>query len=105
MNISHKSSKKSQYYSLWRDQQLAAGFEWNGARFQIDGESQRFIAAKALGLVKRELRGNNRDTITWRTQDNQFYTFEPDEFLDFAEAVEAYVENVLVQVWAGKDAL
>lgn len=103
MIISHKSPHKNTRVNVVRDQQIADGFAWNESVFQIDADSQRLIAGRALKLVKRQLLGEPIEPFQWRTADDQFYTFTVEEFLDFADAVDAHIETIMVESWAAKD--
>lgn len=82
---------------------IKEGFVWNGSRFQVDSESQRLIASKALSVIKAQLSETVYGTIKWRTFDNLFHEFSPEEFLLFATAVEQHIENILYTSWNAID--
>lgn len=86
-----------------RELAIFEGFVWEGSLFQIDSNSQIFIASKALSIVKLRLENTPVDTITWRTYDNRFYTFTADEFLRFSSAVESHIESILQTSWEAID--
>lgn len=78
-------------------------FTFNGHEFQVDTESVNIIGNRALKLVKRKLLDEVVEPFQWRLKDNTFYTFDPEEFLTFAEAVDVYVESVMKEKWDKKD--
>lgn len=86
-----------------RHLRILEGFVWEGKTFQIDPESQTFIAGKALSVLKNKVAGTPLNTITWRTYDNEFYNFTSEEFLEFSSAVESHIENILQNSWYSID--
>jgi hypothetical protein len=102
MIISHKSPDKKQRFNAVRDARLKAGLEWNGHRFQTDERSQQLIASRALKIVKCRLLDEPVDGPVWITADNSEYTFGVEEFLDFAEAVDAHVEALIMETHLAK---
>ena len=102
MIISHNSPLKKMRYDGARDARLKAGFEWNGHRFQTDERSQQLIASRALKIVKRRLLDEPVDGPVWITADNTEYAFGVEEFLDFAEAVDAHVEALIMETHLAK---
>lgn len=88
---------------VYRAITIADGFIWKGNTFQIDSSSQTFIAAKALSIIKARLTDTIINPIVWRTMDNDFYEFTPDEFLEFSSGVEAHIESILKTSWDATD--
>lgn len=78
-------------------------FTFNGHEFQVDTESVNIIGNRALKIVKRKLLDEDIEPFHWRLKDNTFYTFDADEFLTFAEAVDVYVETVKKERWKKND--
>jgi len=102
MIISHNSPLKKLRHNGARDARLKAGIEWNGHRFQTDERSQQLIASRALKIVKRRLLDEPVDGPVWITADNTEYAFGVEEFLDFAEAVDAHVEALIKETHLAK---
>lgn len=99
MIISHKSPDKSRRVNEVRAATLAAGFTWGGNTFDIDDKSQALITGRALKLL---LNPPHPD-IVWRSKDNQNIAFTRDQFLAFAQAVDAHVDQIFRSSWAQKD--
>ena len=78
-------------------------YNFKGHDFQVDEKSIGYIGNRALKIVKRKLLEEEIEPILWRLKDNTFYTFDADEFLTFAEAVDVYVESVMKEKWDEKD--
>lgn len=100
MKIQHKSPDKGRRVNQVRRQTLAAGFAWQGNTFDIDPNSLGLIAGRALRLTLDP----NLAEVVWRSQANQNITFTRDDFLAFAQAVDAHVESIYQQSWEQKDA-
>ena len=47
----------------------------------------------------KHLNNEQVENKVWRTTDNLFVIFTPNEFLDFAELADNYVEQVYSQSW------
>jgi hypothetical protein len=103
MIISHESPTKNKRYNAQRDSQIQSGFTWAGSTFQIDPSSILVIAGRAVKIIKRQLLEEAVPDFYWRTLDDQFYVFTATEFLEFADAVDAHVESIYAESWAGKD--
>jgi hypothetical protein len=101
--ISHDSPTKNRRYNDLRTERIAAGFTWNGATFQINPNSILVITGRATRIINRQLQELGNPDFNWRTQDDQFYLFTAEEFLEFADAVDNHVESIYVESWAGKD--
>lgn len=101
MIIKHDSPTKKQRLKERRAQQLEAGFYYQGDTFQIDDRSRAAIAGRALRLML----GPAIATVEWRTQDNRMVLFSSDEFLAFAQAVDAHIESLYQASWSQKDAI
>ncbi|MCP3921897.1 MAG: DUF4376 domain-containing protein [Desulfobacterales bacterium] len=74
-------------------------FVYNDNTWQIDSESQNKITARAsralLTSINPEKFVWSNGLNSWRTIDNQDITFStPEEFLDFADSVSSYCENL-----------
>jgi len=76
-----------------RDEAIKAGLDYNGHNFQIDPDSQRLIASKALRL---QLEPDNTNPVYWRSRANEMVEFTPAEFIEFAKAVSDRVEEIMM---------
>jgi hypothetical protein len=93
--------QKSNVVHKKRDEQLRQFFYLpKEAVFQCDPTSMTLIAGRALKLTRWQLEGQPPTNQWWRTSDNNAVQFTCEEFLAFAEAADAYVEQVYVQSWA-----
>lgn len=99
MIINHKSTNKGTRINKHREQQLEAGFQWRGDRFDLGDRSLALIYGRALRLTL----DNTIASVTWRSKDNQMVDFLREDFLVFALAVDAYVETINQQSWEAKD--
>lgn len=102
MIIKHSSPNKSERINKARDALLEKGVIWEGRRFETDSRSQQLIASRALKIVKRRLLEEDIEPVTWITADNDEYIFQVDEFLEFAEAVDAHVEALIMEAHVAK---
>lgn len=100
MIISHKSPDKSRRVNEARQQDIAAGFTWQGNIFDIDPDSLTLIAGRALRLTLDP----SINELVWRSKDNHNVTFTRDEFLAFAQAADSHVEQIFKDSWSQKDA-
>ncbi|WP_169719907.1 DUF4376 domain-containing protein [Marinobacterium litorale] len=105
MLITHKSKNKNSRYNEWRDHEIEKGINWGGSVFQIDEKSRSLIGDRALKVVKRKLLNEPMSSFVWRTKMDTYYTFSPEEFLEFAEAVDSHFESIMIESWNGKDSL
>ncbi len=100
MKLRINVTNKAERFKEAREHKFNEPFEWNTKLFQANFESQFHIAAKALTILKAQLNGGPMPNLVWRTVDNTFYQFSSaDEFLDFATAVDTYVEQLLFESW------
>lgn len=99
MRIHHRALDRRAKAHELRDQKLAMGFVWRGARFQADSQSRAAIGARALRAQR------SGEPVEWRTAENEQYPFTAEEFLAFADAVDAFVEQVMIETWALKSGL
>lgn len=93
MRIHHRALDRRAKAHELRDQKLATGFVWRGARFQADSQSRAAISARALRAQR------SGEPVEWRTVENEAYPFSGEEFLAFADAVDAYAEEVMKRTW------
>jgi len=82
-----------------RKDNLAQGFTWNNHVFQTRPEDLQLITGRVLKLLVQNALGVAEEDISWRTLDNQFYVFTPEEFLDFSLKLTEFVESVYVRSW------
>ena len=73
------------------------------ATFQCDPTSMTLIAGRALKLTRWQLEGIEIPCQEWRSTNNSVIQFTGEEFLTFAEAADAYVEQVFRESWAQID--
>lgn len=93
MLIRHAAVDRRARANELRDAAFAEGFVWKGAVFQIDVASRNAIAARALKVFR------NPEAVVWRTTANEGYPFSAEDFLAFADGVDAYVEAVMQKCW------
>ena len=98
MLLKHKSPRRIEYIKEQRNGALN-NFEHMNSTFQCDPVSMILIAGRALKITRQQLNNEPIKNQVWRTADNLFVTFTPNEFLEFAEAADAYVEQVYSQSW------
>ena len=98
MLLKHESPRRIPFIKEKRDRELRE-FEYNGSTFQVDPTSLTLISGRALKITRCQLNNERIGNQVWRTSDNQFVTFTPDDFLEFAEAVDEYVEQVYAESW------
>ena len=94
MRIHHRALDRRAKAHELRDQKLATGFTWRGARFQADNQSRAAISARAMRVQR-----TGETVVEWRTVENEAYPFSGEEFLAFADAVDAYAEEVMKRTW------
>lgn len=98
MIIQHKAKQPRLDALAERDRAIKAGFEWEGETFQIDPGSQVLISGR-VGKINT-LGVENVPDFMWRTWDNTSHSFTASEFLEFAVAVDEYVESLYMKSWA-----
>lgn len=96
-----------------REGKIAAGMMWQGNRFQtgptdrvnVAGRAAKLNALLALGKVQLDATeytdadGQLR-SLVWRTEDNQNQGFSVQGFLEFAVAMDEFVEQQYIDSWA-----
>ena len=105
--ISNNNNRKA-----WRDQKIQAGFTWNGNTFQSTEADQALIAGRAtklttlLTLGRVQLTDNSyadengaTRALVWRTAGNVNVQFTVQEFLDFAIAMDEFIEDMYQAAW------
>ncbi len=106
MLLKHKSPRRIPWI---KEQKILALFNYYYApkqkTFQCDPTSMTLIAGRALKLTRWQLQGIEIPLQEWRTTDNVMVQFTPEEFLAFAEAADAYVEQVYRDSWAEMDSI
>ena len=98
MLLKHNSPRRIPYIKEQRNTALN-NFEYMGNTFQCDPTSLTLISGRALKITRQQLNNEPVENQVWRTTDNLFVTFTPNEFLEFAEKADAYVEQVYSQSW------
>ena len=100
MLLKHKSPRRIPLVKEQRANDLL-NFHYvpKNATFQCDPTSMTLIAGRALKITRCQLNNELVENQVWRTTDNLFVTFTPNEFLNFAEAADEYVEQVYNQSW------
>jgi hypothetical protein len=61
------------------------------------------IAGRALKLTRCQLQGKEIPTQWWRSTDNVMVAFTAEQFLEFAEEADSYVEQVFAESWQKLD--
>lgn len=105
--ISSNNNRKA-----WRDQKIQAGFTWNGNTFQSTAADQALIAGRATKLTTLLTLGRvqltdssyideSGDTrpLVWRSLDNINVSFTVQDFLDFAIAMDEFIEDMYQAAW------
>lgn len=100
MRIHHRTLDRRAKAHELRDEKLATGFTWRGARFQVDAGSRLAIAARAMRVQR-----TGETVVEWRTVENEAYPFSGEDFLAFADAADEFAERVMVETWALKSGL
>lgn len=98
MRIHHKTPYRTERVRAARDKELRQGIEWAGHVFQIDPDSQRLISGRVAAIHAKGV--ENCSAFAWRTISNTDYEFQPQEFLDFAVAVDARVDEIYRTSWS-----
>lgn len=96
MLIRHRVSDRRTQANTVRDAEIAAGFQWGGSVFQVDPGSRSAISARALRVSR------TGEGVAWRTADNADHLFSAEEFLEFADGVDAFIEFVMQKCWQVK---
>lgn len=102
MIINHNSPLTSERCNQIRDSKLAEGFNWGGFIFQIDPKSLSLISGRTLRIITARIQNELVNDVQWMTKDNSIYTFTPDEFVSFAEAVDDHVDGIYKESWIMK---
>lgn len=97
MRIHHRAVDRRTRAHELRDEKLASGFSWRGARFQVDAGSRLAIAARAMRVQR-----TGEAVVEWRTVENEAYPFSGEDFLAFADAADGFAEQVMKESWALK---
>ncbi len=105
MIISHKSPTAGARINAERDEQIGGGFEWGGYVFDTDAKSLTLINGRVSKITAIMAMNDTPADFVWRTSDNQDYVFTPTEFLQFAVALDDWIEGEYVDSWTKKSAL
>lgn len=86
---------------------IAAGFFWaaKGATFDTDPNSLALITGRVAKIQAKAALGEAMPDFIWRSSDNTDHLFTPTEFLQFAIAMDEWVESKYIESWQKKATL
>ena len=112
MLISHNSPDKSARLKQERDLAISEGFIWKGVVFQTRSEDLALISGRVAKLnalvtlneaslddTKVTSLDGNEIPLTWRSENNTDVVFSVREYLEFAIAVDEFVESKYRDSW------
>ncbi len=105
--INHKSPTAGRRINEERAKAINAEFFWlsKSATFQTDVNSLALITGRVAKIQAKSVLGEAMPDFTWRAADDIDHLFKPTEFLQFAVAVDDWVEAQYTDSWAKKAAL
>lgn len=112
MVINHVSAVASRLKKRKRAEQIEAGFTWRDKKYQTRDSDQKLIAGRAatfnslivLGRAAlddtqyTDANGDIQD-VSWRAEDDTKMLFTIREYLEFAMAVDAFVDSKFKASW------
>lgn len=84
---------KNLWLALLGNKQLngpKAVFRWKGQSFAADSRDCARIRTKTIEVERDREREQILDYVPWRMLEGKLYQFEPQEFLDFAAAIDKW---------------
>ena len=108
MTLAENQRAKLAAASNYQAGQIAAGFTYGGALFQIDSDSQTQMAAMgimALGSITDPANSPWPDGFYWVAADNSHVPMDAATMYAFGRAVAGYVSACVLRLRAIKDAI
>lgn len=109
MIISHSSPSAPARIESERDAAITAGFEWpenSSVFYQTDPTSVGLVTGRVGKILAyKEVNGVDYPDFVWRDTTNTNNNFTAAEFLEFAMAMDSFVEEQYVISWTKKAAL
>ena len=103
MNISHKSPERSQRKAVFRELKVSAGFIFNVAgldhSFQTDQLARANVTGRASKVTAKRSLGQVVPDFQWRSTANIMVDFTGEQFLEFAIAMDEFVELQYQDIW------
>ncbi len=103
MNISHKSPDQAQRRKCHREAKVDAGFVYsvNGVdhTFQTGLLDRSNVTGRATKVTAKMALGQSVDDFQWRNSVNTMVDFTGAEFLEFAIAMDEFVESQYQDSW------
>ena len=99
MLLKHNSPNALLRLRQRREEILRKGMPYNGYHFQADPSSMTLVAGRALRITQAKLANETIPDFTWRTTENAMYCFNADEFLEFADLMDQWVEERFQESW------
>lgn len=96
MIIRHTALDRRALANAARDAEILAGFTWKTEVFQVDPESRSAIAARAMKVFR------TGEDVVWQSLANTGCLFSAQEFLEFSDGVEDFIEGVRQKCWQVK---
>ena len=106
MNISHNSPERSKRKREHRSNKVDAGFSFdvNGApnQFQTDSLARSNVTGRAGKVTAKMALGQPVPDFQWRNEANMMVNFTAIQFLEFAIAMDEFVESQYQDGWYQK---
>lgn len=99
----YKQEKLNELRTL-KDEKLNE-FEYNGKTFQINQDSKANIAGKVSEIILTKDTKSPVKSVSWIAKDNTIVEFTAEEFLAFFKAVANYIETILFENDALRNAI
>tara|TARA_R110001583_G_scaffold34551_1_gene115852 strand:- start:4739 stop:5065 length:327 start_codon:yes stop_codon:yes gene_type:complete len=105
--ISHASPSAGRRINQERQAAIQGGFFWpaKSVAFDTDPASRALITDRVAKILAKTTLGEAMPDFSWRASDNSDHSFSPTEFLQFAVALDDWVESKLIESWQKKASL
>lgn len=99
MLLKHNSPFHKERLKQIREDKLNKGMPYNGYHFQADPDSRTLVAGRSLRITQAKLDNQHIEDFVWRTTENTAYLFTADEFLEFADMMDQWIEQCYQESW------
>ena len=105
--ITHVSPTAGFRINEKRNSDIASGFYWaaKDATFDTDAKSLSLVTGRVAKIQAQNLLSVSAPDFYWRASDNTDHLFTAPEFLEFAVAMDNWVESKYIESWVAKAAL